>query len=82
MIAFGVKIRVWRINVRTILGRIMIINTYIRNIFIQNFISKLITMNNINSWDFLLWHDRKKRKLLTFETKSKRRSYIITLNHI
>ena len=57
-IIFGVEVRVEKINVKTILGKIVIINAHAKNIFIQNSINKLISTSGIGSWNSLLWHNK------------------------
>ena len=48
-IIFGAEIRVGRINIETILNKIMITGAHARNTFIQDSISKLISTSGINS---------------------------------
>ena len=59
-IIFDVQIRIWRIDVRTILGKIIIIGAYTRSTFIQDSINKLVSTSDIGSWNSFLWYNEKK----------------------
>ena len=73
-IIFGAEIRIWRINVRTILNKIIIIGAYTRNIFVQDFINKLVSTNDTGSWNSLLRH--KKNEKFRRSRRSLRRDLI------
>ena len=48
-IIFGVQVEIWKINVKTILNKIMIIGAHTKNTFIQDFIYKLISTSDTSS---------------------------------